>query len=31
MRAMMDNVSIDADAAGTTVTMDVRIIRDHSA
>ena len=31
MRAMMDNVSIDATAAGTTVTMDVRIIRDHTA
>jgi anti-sigma regulatory factor (Ser/Thr protein kinase) len=31
MRAMMDHVSIDTDAAGTTVTMDVRITRDHSA
>jgi PAS domain S-box-containing protein len=31
MRAMMDNVSIDTGAAGTTVTMDVRITRDHSA
>jgi len=31
MRAMMDNVSIDTSAAGTTVTMDVRITRDHSA
>ena len=31
MRAMMDTVSIDIGAAGTTVTMDVRITRDHSA
>jgi PAS domain S-box-containing protein len=31
MRAMMDNVSIDTSAAGTTVTMDVRITRDHFA
>jgi hypothetical protein len=31
MRAMMDNVSIDTGAAGTTVSMDVRITRDHSA
>ncbi len=31
MRAMMDNVSIDAGPAGTTVTMDVRLTRDHSA
>ena len=31
MRAMMDNVSIEPGAAGTTVTMDVRITRDHSA
>jgi anti-sigma regulatory factor (Ser/Thr protein kinase) len=31
MRALMDNVSIDAGPAGTTVTMDVRITRDHIA
>jgi anti-sigma regulatory factor (Ser/Thr protein kinase) len=31
MRTLMDNVSIDAGTAGTTVTMDVRITRDHSA
>jgi anti-sigma regulatory factor (Ser/Thr protein kinase) len=31
MRAMMDHVSIDAGPAGTTVTMDVRLTRDHSA
>jgi anti-sigma regulatory factor (Ser/Thr protein kinase) len=31
MRAMMDEVSIDTGTAGTTVTMDVRITRDHSA
>jgi anti-sigma regulatory factor (Ser/Thr protein kinase) len=31
MRAMMDTVTIDTTAAGTTVTMDVRITRDHSA
>jgi len=31
MRAMMDNVGIEPGAAGTTVTMDVRITRDHSA
>jgi PAS domain S-box-containing protein len=31
MRAMMDNVNIDAGPAGTTVTMDVRLTRDHSA
>jgi PAS domain S-box-containing protein len=31
MRTLMDNVSIDPGTAGTTVTMDVRITRDHSA
>ena len=31
MRAMMDNVSIDAGPAGTTVTMDVRISRDDAS
>jgi hypothetical protein len=31
MRTLMDNVSIDTDTVGTTVTMDVRISRDHSA
>jgi anti-sigma regulatory factor (Ser/Thr protein kinase) len=31
MRAMMDSVSIDPGPAGTTVTMDVRLARDHSA
>jgi PAS domain S-box-containing protein len=31
MRAMMDNVNFDAGRAGTTVTMDVRLGRDHSA
>ena len=31
MRAMMDNVSIDTSTTGTTVTMDLRITRDHSA
>jgi PAS domain S-box-containing protein len=31
MRALMDNVSIDAGQAGTTVTMDVRIASDNPA
>jgi anti-sigma regulatory factor (Ser/Thr protein kinase) len=31
MRAMMDDVSIDTGPRGTTVTMEVRIPRDHSA
>ena len=31
MRAMMDDVSVDAGPAGTTVAMEVRIARDQSA
>jgi signal transduction histidine kinase/DNA-binding response OmpR family regulator/anti-sigma regulatory factor (Ser/Thr protein kinase) len=31
MHALMDNVSIDTAATGTTVTMDVRISDDHAA
>jgi hypothetical protein len=31
MHAMMDDVTIDAGPAGTTVAMEVRISRDQSA